>query len=531
MGDAGEAGRARYRAFISYSHRDAAFGRRLHRRLERYGLPRRLVGRPGPRGPVPRRLTPIFRDREELTAAHDLTAEVRAALAASESLIVVCSPNAAASPWVAREVELFRELHPDRPILAALAAGEPGDCFPEPLSRGAEPLAADFRKEGDGGRLALLKLVAGMVGVGLDELVQRDAQRRMRNVMAVTGAALAAVLAMGLLTTYALRAEAEAKRQRAEAERLVEFMQTDLRDRLRGVGRLDVMDAVNHRALAYYDAPDLDDRARARRARVLHAVGENEADAGQLAPARRHFADADAITSAQLRDAPTDPERILAQAQSEYWLGYADYREQRFGPAKARFVAYRRLADDLVRRYPRVAAYRKELAYAEGNLCSVALSPPADGRGAVQHCSLALATLQALSAEAPRDRALRLDVINRHGWMADAYMAAGDNGQATAQRTLQLERLAPMIAEDPQNLDLRTRWVAAQSALATLEFRAGKLAEANARFKEVRRVVDLMIAFDPTNARWLWRREQLGRSIAYLDRQTAAKGTADGRRH
>ena len=51
MGDQAEEG-ARYRAFISYSHADKAFGRRLHRRLERYGVPRRLVGRATARGEV-----------------------------------------------------------------------------------------------------------------------------------------------------------------------------------------------------------------------------------------------------------------------------------------------------------------------------------------------------------------------------------------------------------------------------------------------------------------------------------------------
>ena len=94
-GDGG--GPARYRAFISYSHQDAAAGRRLHRRLERYVLPRRLVGRATARGPVPRRLGPIFRDREDLPAADSLSEEVRAALAGSASLIVVCSPAARAS--------------------------------------------------------------------------------------------------------------------------------------------------------------------------------------------------------------------------------------------------------------------------------------------------------------------------------------------------------------------------------------------------------------------------------------------------
>ena len=66
-------------------------------------------------------LFPIFRDREELPASHDLSQEVRAALGASRSLIVICSPDARASQWVSREVEVFRALHPDRPVLAELA--------------------------------------------------------------------------------------------------------------------------------------------------------------------------------------------------------------------------------------------------------------------------------------------------------------------------------------------------------------------------------------------------------------------------
>ncbi|MDQ7813480.1 toll/interleukin-1 receptor domain-containing protein, partial [Brevundimonas sp.] len=220
----------RYRAFISYSHQDTVAGRRLHRRLERYVVPKRLVGRATARGPVPRLLGPIFRDREDLPAADNLSEEVRAALAGSASLIVVCSPGARQSPWVAREIELFRSLHPDRPVLAALIAGVPADSFPDTLADGArEPLAADLQRTGDGPRLGFLKLVAGIVGVGLDELVQRDAQRRLRAVTAVTGMALAGMLAMALLTTTAIGARREAEHQRAEAEGIVEFMLTELR--------------------------------------------------------------------------------------------------------------------------------------------------------------------------------------------------------------------------------------------------------------------------------------------------------------
>jgi len=73
----------RYRAFISYSHRDERWARWLHRSLERYRVPRRLIGRVTSWGTVPARIAPVFRDREELPSATDLSRTVNAALAQS----------------------------------------------------------------------------------------------------------------------------------------------------------------------------------------------------------------------------------------------------------------------------------------------------------------------------------------------------------------------------------------------------------------------------------------------------------------
>ena len=62
----------RYRAFISYSHADARWAAWLHRSLESYRLPSRLRGGHGEHGPLPDRLSPIFRDREDLSSAGHL---------------------------------------------------------------------------------------------------------------------------------------------------------------------------------------------------------------------------------------------------------------------------------------------------------------------------------------------------------------------------------------------------------------------------------------------------------------------------
>ena len=69
-----------YKAFISYSHRDERWARWLQKSLESYRVPKRLVGTEGEFGAIPGRLAPVFRDREDLSSASDLTAKVKETL-------------------------------------------------------------------------------------------------------------------------------------------------------------------------------------------------------------------------------------------------------------------------------------------------------------------------------------------------------------------------------------------------------------------------------------------------------------------
>ena len=90
----------RYQSYVSYSHADEKWAVWLHKKLETYRVPRRLVGRKTACGVIPKRIAPIFRDREELPTATDLSETVNKALRDSASLIVICSPHAASSHWV-----------------------------------------------------------------------------------------------------------------------------------------------------------------------------------------------------------------------------------------------------------------------------------------------------------------------------------------------------------------------------------------------------------------------------------------------
>ncbi len=202
----GETGPSRYKAFLSYSRADAAIARLLQRRLESYALPKgiRIDGEPSLERRQP--LRPIFRDEDELVPGGLLPARIEAALRSSDFLIVLCSPSAARSEWVDREVSAFKALEGEDRVIAIVIEGEPNaerrnlpaeqECLP-PSLRSRQPsgsldvdgehLWVDWRRSTTD-RRSFVRVVAALLRIeSIDLLIRRDRQaqtsRRIRTII------------------------------------------------------------------------------------------------------------------------------------------------------------------------------------------------------------------------------------------------------------------------------------------------------------------------------------------------------------
>ena len=235
----------KFRAFISYSRVDRQHAISLQSRLEHFILPIALRAvSPGVKI-TPRPLRPIFRDEDELVPGQSLPDRIREGLVQSEYLIVLCSPAAAKSEWVAKEILTFSAFHGSENILAVVVDGEPDaegrglgaalESLPVPLryeldivagetnakriavvsNRKAEPLWVDWRGHAASDRQSFLRLVAALLSLSsLDDLVERDiAFRRRQRIMrwAIAIAVLAGLMLAGLLAAWQARKGAMAR--------------------------------------------------------------------------------------------------------------------------------------------------------------------------------------------------------------------------------------------------------------------------------------------------------------------------------
>jgi tetratricopeptide (TPR) repeat protein len=516
-----------YRAFISYSHADRRVVEWLHGALEGYRIPSKLVGELTPLGPVPARLGKFFRDRDELPAAGDLSAELKAALKKSMFLIVVCSPAAAQSKWVNEEVRQFKLLHGKKRgdgtarVLALIADGDPGDagggaCFPPALKfhvlpdgsisdDPAEPIAADIRPGGDGKKLALLKLVAGLTGLPLDALVQREAARRQRRAALVSGASLVLVAVMAVLTVLAVQGRREAERQRAQADGLIEYMLTDLREKLEPVGRLEVMDSVGQRALAYYAAQDLsglDPDALGRRARALHLVGEVRDLRGDGEGALKAFREAERTTAELLARDPKNPDRMFDHAQSVFWVGQTAWAGKDWATAEAKFRRYAELADRMAATGPDDLKWIQEQAYAASNLGILFLAR-GDARSAEPEFRKLVLLAERLAVREP-DSLDRQDMLAQaNAWWADSLVEVGQLDSAREARGRELAIYSAMLVDDPRHAPAQIGLGVSQGAIAQLQMFEGDVRGAAARAAIGYESLKALLAQDPENRLWL----------------------------
>ncbi|MCB1642498.1 MAG: hypothetical protein KDI37_12260, partial [Xanthomonadales bacterium] len=269
--------------------------------------------------------------------------------------------------------------------------------------------------------------------------------RRHRWTSAAAGIALLALLGGIGVALYGLgqarQAQTLAEQRRVQAEGLVGVMLGDLADKLRPLGRLDLLETVGDEAMRYLSAASTSSDAgigAIQRARALRTLGEVYVQRQQTEQAGQAFAEAERT----LQQASSDPadltDLLFEQGNVAYWLGYLDLQANDLAGAGQHFGDYLVHAEALQAITTESGLGLLETSYALNNLGTVA-SRRDQNAEAIDYYERSVALKRRYLESHPDDDNVRVDLADSLSWIGSALASERKPSVARAYFEQQLE--------------------------------------------------------------------------------------------
>lgn len=353
----------------------------------------------------------------------------------------------------------------------------------------------------------------------------------------------------------AMASEAEAVRRRAQAEELINFMVGDLRKKLEPVGRLDILDDVAERALAYSSSLDpdkLSPEEMLRNAKALHQLVQVRIAQGRLDEALDAGNRASRLTDAAAKRDARSADVQFGMAMSHFWILNVYRLRAELPQALNHAEAYRSITAKLAAAHPENREYQSERQYgeeavaavleAQGNLARAAevyasslterrARLAADPANAGYRADLALylnklgfvrqrlgdlsgarkcfeeehAIYRALSSADPSQKKWRERLINSHSYLGGVLEAGGDEEAALVHRRAEIAIGAELHDYDPANADWHRNLAIAKMRIGDLLRRTGDAPGGLQSIEEGGTLLDELVA--RPNARKSWRKD------------------------
>ena len=510
-----------YDAFISYSHaKDKPIAAALQSVIQKLGKPWHK-----------RRALRVFRDDTSLSATPQLWPSIEQALSQSRYLLLLASPEAAASPWVGKEVDYWLTHKSPDTLLIGVTDGtlswnakrddfnwKPKPPLP-PVLKGrfpAEPKWVDLAAYRDGADPRDARFIelgadfaAAIHGTPKEDLLSQEVRQQRRALqLAVSAAAIMLLLAVGAVAAGLIaRYQADrAEKNFAAAKDTVDSLIFNIAQGLRNVEgmRVESIDKILGQVRSTVDklaATDPDNVALMRSREVmLDEFAKTYIAAGNLNAALKNAEESIAhlrnIASDELNDG-------MAKDLSVGWMRIGDIKRAQ-GDRAGALAAYEES----------LALMRKVAAANPGDSAvQFAITPSLDRIGnlrleAGQHTEAlkafdeSLAIRRRLAASAAGNAGWQRGVLVSLGKICDVKRDAGDSKGAFAACEESVATAKRLAEGDQGNTEWQRDIAIGLERLGALKLTAGDaqgaLADANAGLSIRKRLASL----DPGNTEW-----------------------------
>ena len=331
-----------------------------------------------------------------------------------------------------------------------------------------------------------------------------------RHRLAVGAGSLAVLALVGLTSVSVLQArraeaaEQQAQARRQQAEDLLSYMLGEFADKLRPVGRLELLDSVGSKALhTLTQGRDgtLGAMERLQRAKALTVIGEVRVSKRELEQAIEPLTAANAL----LQGEPPSPEMNAAwrkaQGAAAFWLGHVAYTQRKFDIAKVHLQAYRERSAQWSQAAPQDLDALVELSYAENSLGSLHLDQGQLDE-AEQAFRRSIALKDKVLAKRPEDADLTGYWIDSASWLGSTLMRQGRYLQAHTVSLEALQRADQLRKRYPVDLSWLKRYADSAHAAGLTELQVGSKENASNYFGQAVQAFTMLAQQDRSNRTW-----------------------------
>lgn len=325
------------------------------------------------------------------------------------------------------------------------------------------------------------------------------------------------IVALCLLTVTAFamsfksyNAEQQAQQKRLAAENLLGFMVGEFADKLRSIGRMDLLDGISNKALEYFTDFSNSSTLQSTAAMLQHgqtltAMGEVAYSRGKIDEASAALQAGRSQLEAVLKLQPTNLELLKTLGANAFWLGQIQYDASNWQGTQHEFQRYYQYSELMYELAPDSLDAIMELSYATNSLGSLAMKQQqfAIARENFEE-SLRLKLLA--QAKQPENTQLLADIADTRSWLASATLAEGNLLSAiTIHKALQNDLVLAEVKE-PYLLDILS---SSYQILADFLSYQGDIETARAFYLEGYRTLAKALEQDPDNSRWQRRKHLL----------------------
>jgi DNA-binding winged helix-turn-helix (wHTH) protein len=352
-------------------------------------------------------------------------------------------------------------------------------------------------------------MASGVVTLDGNEtaLIRASAQKaRWRDRIRISTIAIIAGLALlaAGLGVGAMVARNVADERRTEAEHLMGFMLGDFADKLRPLGRLDLLDSVSAKALEYLSHAGQDAlgaASLAHHARALEVIGEVRIARGDPRAAMDALLRAQTILLRLLAAHPRDPDLLKQLGTNAFWRGQIRLNQNNYAEAQSLFTQYRDYSDRRYALVPRDVDAWIEQSYAHNNLGTVALKRKMPREAAAEFL-LSVALKSRALQQSPSDRTLAVELADSLSWVGAVKETLGELHAAQELYGRELAIVQGLYGAAPRDALWATRVSRALQHQAALSIALGESAAARADLTRSRAIMQRLSAQDPSNRTW-----------------------------